>query len=433
MRIQAIPATSNSQGNRRRAHRAVRTRLRWRSITTFCPVGAAWFDGARYPAGLGVVSTVTGDGDEPERTQRRLRRAWMAPMRAMTRILNGDELPPASVATAGGPADPVIDCAVYVDGHRQPGKLPYPDAAEGIRDKGGFVWLELHQPDEAGFAPIARTFGLHELAAEQAVVVGHRPKIERYADLTLFALRTTRYVEHQELTETSEVVESGEVLIFVGGWFVITVRHGAQDVLAGVRADLEQRPDLLRHGPWSVAHAVCDTLVDSYLDVAIAVETDIEDLEELVFSRDARSRIANIYQLKRELMEFRRAVAPLQRPLARLIDDDGVLSTGIRRYFRDVNDHLIRTIERVMAHDELLNSILQARLAQVSVDQNNDMRKIAAWAAIAATQTAIAGIYGMNFAYMPELGTRYGYPIILGVMLVSAVALYRLFRRSGWL
>jgi magnesium transporter len=132
-------------------------------------------------------------------------------------------------------------------------------------------------------------------------------------------------------------------------------------------------------------------------------------------------------------MEFRRAVAPLQRPLARLIDDEDVLPHEIRRYFRDVNDHLIRTVERVTAHDELLNSILQARLAQVSVDQNNDMRKIAAWAAIAATQTAIAGIYGMNFTYMPELRMRYAYPVVLAVMLVTAVALYRMFRRSGWL
>jgi magnesium transporter len=374
------------------------------------------------------------DGGEGEQGERKLKRAWTVPVRAVTRILNAGDLPPPAAAPAArGPGGAVVDCALYVDGHRRAGELPYADAVEGVRGEGGFVWLELHEPDEAGFTPVARTFGLHELAAEQAVTIGHRPKIERYADVVLFALRSTHYVEHHELTETSEVVESGEVLIFVGERFVITVRHGAPDVLGNVRANLEQRPDLLRQGPWSVAHAVCDRLVDSYLDVAIAVETDIEDLEELVFSRDARSRIANIYHLKRELMEFRRAVAPLQRPLAGLIDDKDLLPEEIRRYFRDVSDHLIRTVERVTAHDELLNSILQARLTQVTVDQNNDMRKIAAWAAIAATQTAIAGIYGMNFTYMPELQMRYAYPVVLAVMLVTAVALYRLFRRSGWL
>jgi magnesium transporter len=374
------------------------------------------------------------DGGEGPRYRRRLARAWTAPVRAVTRILNtGDESPSQAAAAARGPDEAVIDCAVYVDGHRRPGTPRYADAVADVRREGGFVWLELHEPDEGGFAPVARTFGLDELAAEQAITFRHRPKIDRYADVVVFALRTTRYVEHQELTETSEVVESGEVLIFVGEWFVITVRHGAPDLLGEVRAGLEQRPDLLRQGPWSVAHAVCDRLVDSYLGVAVAVETDIDELEELVFSRDAGSRIANIYQLKRELMEFRRAVAPLQRPLAGLIEDPQLLPNEIRRHFRDVNDHLLRTVERVTAHDELLNSILQARLAQVSVDQNNDMRKIAAWAAIAATQTAIAGIYGMNFTYMPELRMRYAYPIVLAVMLATAVALYRMFRRSGWL
>jgi magnesium transporter len=214
---------------------------------------------------------------------------------------------------------------------------------------------------------------------------------------------------------------------------VITVRHGAPGALAPVRAKLEERRDLLVQGPWAVAYAVCDRMVDSYVEVANLVEEDLDAVEEQVFSRHSRGQIAHIYQLKRELVEFRRAVAPLQRPMAALIDDKELVPKEVRRYFREVYDHLLRTVERIATYDDLLNSILQARLAQVTVDQNNDMRKIAAWAAIAAVQTVIAGIYGMNFTYMPELGTRWGYPAVLALMLVSAVVMYRYYRRSGWL
>jgi magnesium transporter len=201
-----------------------------------------------------------------------------------------------------------------------------------------------------------------------------------------------------------------------------------------VRTELEAQPDQLSRGPWAVAHAVCDRLVDGYLDVSAALEADLDALEEHVFAPQAGGgRIAHIYQVKRELIEFKRAVAPLQRPMAAIIDDRTLVPKEIRRYFRDVNDHLLRVVERIAAYDDLLTSVLQARLAQVTMAQNNDMRKIAAWAAIAATQTAIAGIYGMNFDFLPELQWRYGYPGVLLFMLGCAVALYRVFRRSGWL
>jgi magnesium transporter len=200
-----------------------------------------------------------------------------------------------------------------------------------------------------------------------------------------------------------------------------------------VRTDLEGEPHRLAVGPWAVVYAICDRLVDSYLDVSASIEVDIDALEEQVFAPHGSSRIAQIYQLKRELMEFKRAGAPLQRPMAALVEDKSVMPKEIRRYMRDVSSQLLRVADRIAAYDDLLNSILQARLAQVTVDQNNDMRKIASWAAIAATQTAIAGIYGMNFKYMPELQTRYGYPVVLTLMLGAAVVLYRMFRRSGWL
>jgi magnesium transporter len=204
--------------------------------------------------------------------------------------------------------------------------------------------------------------------------------------------------------------------------------------LGPIRADLESKPELLSLGPWSVVYAILDRIVDNYLAVAARVEEDIDAIEVNVFSKQVHGRIARIYQLKRELVEFKRAVVPLQRPLTALVDGrSGGMPTDVMRYFRDVNDHLVRTVEQVVSYDDLLNSILQARLAQVTVDQNNDMRKIASWAAIAAMQTAIAGIYGMNFVNMPELRWKYGYPIIMLVMFGSAIALYRLFRRSGWL
>jgi magnesium transporter len=204
--------------------------------------------------------------------------------------------------------------------------------------------------------------------------------------------------------------------------------------LAPVRADLEGKRELLERGPWAVAYAVYDSVVDGLVDVAAEIEEDIAAVEDSVFARHSSGRIQRIYQLKRELMEFKRAVIPLQRPLAGLATGQLVeVPKEIRKYFRDVNDHLARTVEQVLYFDDLLNSILAARLAQVSVDQNNDMRKIAAWAGIAAVWTSIAGIYGMNFDFMPELRWRYGYPAVLIVMIGITLVLYRAFRRSGWL
>ena len=244
---------------------------------------------------------------------------------------------------------------------------------------------------------------------------------------------TARYVEHAELNEWSEVVETGHILLFIGERFVITVRHGAPGALSQVRADLEKRRAFLALGPWSVAHAVCDRLVNTYVEVADAVEDDVDDLEEAVFARKRSEHIAHIYQLKRELVEFRRAVVPLQRPLQALLEDKGELPAGLRRYFKAVEGHLGRAVDQINTQDELLNTVLQARLAQLTVDQNNDMRKIAAWAAIAAVETVIVGIYGMNFEHMPELGWRYGYYGVLVVMALAGFGTYRILRRSGWL
>jgi magnesium transporter len=296
------------------------------------------------------------------------------------------------------------------------------------------VWLGLHEPDPTTMGAVAHTFGLHELIVRQATTDGHRPAAVRHGDLTQLVLRTARYVEHDALTDSSEVVDTGDVMVLIGPAFVITVRHGAAGALGEVRAGLEQRRDLLSGGPWSVAYAVCSRMVDGYLEVAGHVEHDLELLEERAFTVDRKPDIAHIYQLKRELVEFKRAVLPLQAPLLRLLEQDrDAVPEPLHPYFADAAGRLSRAVERVASFDDLLNSILQARLAQVAVDQNNDMRKIASWAAIAAVQTAIAGIYGMNFEAMPELHWTYGYPAALLTMAAASVTLHRRFRKVGWL
>jgi magnesium transporter len=366
---------------------------------------------------------------------RSLSRAWTAPVRAMNRILG---------ATDGRTDDPgrgdrvssVVDCGVYVDGKREPGDFT-PD--EALREAGSrenaFVWLGLHEPSLDEMTAIAHTYGLHELAVEDAVKAEQRPKLEQFGNVHFLVLRTARYVPHSELTETSQVVETGQMMLFIGERFVITVRHGDASRLAPVRADLEAgRASLLEQGPWAVAYAVTDRVVDLYLEVADQIEADLDLIEESVFSREGGIRVQQIYQMKRELVEFRRAVVPLQRPLATITATQSrLVPKEIRRYFRDVQDHLTRTVEQVASYDDLLNSILQARLAQVTVDQNNDMRKIASWAGISAVWTAFAGIYGMNFEHMPELKWTFSYPVLWTLLLGISVFLYRAFRRNGWL
>jgi magnesium transporter len=362
-------------------------------------------------------------------------RAWSRPVQAVSRILSADAARPAPQPAGAAGGSGIVDCAVYVDGVRQPGAWSPVEALDQVRDRpGAFVWLGLHEPGQAEMVGIASAYGLHELAVEDAVKAEQRPKLERFGDVSFLVLRTARYVEHGELTETSEVVETGQVMLFIGPCFVISVRHGDACRLSPVRTDLEGRKDLLAQGPWAVAYAITDRIVDLYMEVADQIETDLDVLETEVFDRETRGRIQRIYQMKRELVEFRRTVGPLQRPLMTLTaQTNREVSKEIRRYFRDVQDHLTRTVEQVSSYDDLLNSILQARLAQVTVEQNNDMRKIAAWAGIAAVWTAGAGIYGMNFRYMPELQWKFGYPGLMAVLLAITVGLYRWFRRNGWL
>ncbi|WP_328337855.1 magnesium and cobalt transport protein CorA [Streptomyces violaceus] len=330
----------------------------------------------------------------------------------------------------------VVNCVTYRDGVRAPARGDLVDVVERVRKRReGFVWLGLHEPTNQEFAGIAELFDLHPLAVEDAVEAHQRPKLERYGE-TLFAVfKTVCYVEHEELTATSEVVNTGEIMVFVGEDFVITVRHGRHGSLGPLREELESDPGQLAKGPSAVLHAIADHVVDDYLTVTDSMQADIDQVETDVFAETgARVDPGRIYQLKRELLELKRAVVPLSRPLEDLATRPiRAVDPEIQAYFRDVSDHLLRAKEQIAAFDELLNSILQAHLAQVTVAQNEDMRKITAWAAIIAVPTMVCGVYGMNFEHMPELHWRYGYGMVIGVISVACVTLYRAFRRSGWL
>ncbi|WP_238429035.1 magnesium and cobalt transport protein CorA [Frankia nepalensis] len=337
-----------------------------------------------------------------------------------------------------GTRDSVVACGVYRRGERDPHPRGFDAALRSARaGRDGFVWLGLYEPSEDDLAAVAATFGLHPLAVEDATQRHERPKLERYDDTLFAVLKTIRYVDHQKVSATSEIVETGQIMLFVGRDFVITIRHGAHGELQTLRARLEARPHLLARGPAIVLHAVADHIVDDYLKVADLIQRDIDALENAVFDHRTRFPDAGaVYQLKREVVEFKHAVLPLATPLRTLADPDGdvgPIPPEVRSYFRDVEDHVHRVTERVAGFDDLLGSLLQATLAQVSVAQNQDMRKISAWVAIAAVPTATAGIYGMNFDHMPELRQEWGYPAVLTFMVTACVVLYHAFKRNGWL
>ncbi|KRF24935.1 magnesium/cobalt transporter CorA [Phycicoccus sp. Soil803] len=325
----------------------------------------------------------------------------------------------------------IVDQAIYRQGQRLPcGDLS--DALEDLRggdDPHAFLWIGLKNPTDAEFDLVNDELKLHPLAVEDAVKGNQRPKVELYDNTIFVVMKTLRYIE-----ETSDV-ETGEVMLFVGDRFVVTVRRGEANPLAGVRHNLEGNVDTLRHGAIAVVHAVMDSIVDNYVSIDAELQKDLEDIEASVFTGANRVSSATIYRLKREVLEFRRAAVPLAAPLKMLHDGSRspLPQKEVRLLFRDVADHLLRVIDHVESYDRLLTDILNAHLAQISVQQNSDMRKISAWVAIAAVPTMIAGIYGMNFENMPELKWHYGYYIVVAIMAAACLGLYRAFRKSGWL
>ncbi|MFD0368171.1 magnesium and cobalt transport protein CorA [Streptomyces sp. NPDC059071] len=333
----------------------------------------------------------------------------------------------------------VVNCVGYHDGRRLPDAGGVAETVRHLRKhggRGGFVWLGLHEPSEREFEGVAELFDLHPLAVEDAVHAHQRPKLEQYGDVLFAVFKTVTYVEHEQLTATSEVVDTGEIMVFTGPDFVVTVRHGRHGSLGPLREALEASPEQLQQGPSSVLHAIADQVVDDYLAVVDAVQNDIEQVETEVFAPRTKTPPdpGRIYQLKRELLELKRATVPLARPLEALISrPPAVVDPAIQPYFRDVSDHLARVTEQINGFDVLIDSILQAHLAQVTVAQNEDMRKITAWAAIIAVPTMVCGVYGMNFEHMPELKWRFGYPLVLVVMAAACVVIHRGFKRNGWL
>src|ERR1700694_4278993 len=308
----------------------------------------------------------------------------------------------------------MVDCGIYCEGRRLPGKYTHAAALNKVHDleregKEAFVWIGLHEPDEHQMQAVADVFCLHELAVEDAVHAHQRPKLERYDQTLFMVLKTVNYVEHVSVSLAREIVETGEIMIFVGPDFVVTVRHGEHSGLATVAKHLEACPALLKLGPYAVVHAIADHVVDSYLDVTDRVETDIDTMEEDIFSPLTETKIECISLLKRE-----RLTLALQRMST---DHNDLISIEVRRYLRDVLDHNILASDRITSYDELLGSLVEAALGKVAMQQNVDMRKISAWVGMAAVPTAIAGIYGMNFDHMPELHLAWGYPAVLGLML----------------
>ena len=331
----------------------------------------------------------------------------------------------------------VVDCAVYVDGERLPGRFAHERALAEVRRRGeGFVWIGLHEPDEEQITGIADVFGLHELAVEDAVHAHQRPKLERYDDTLFMVLKTVRYcgAPSSATTAAQEVVATGEVMVFLGRDFVITVRHGDHSGLQDVRRRLEADPEQLALGPSTVLHAIADHVVDGYLAVTEAVEDDIEELEREVFTPRSAPDAERIYGMKREVLELRRAVVPLGGPLRKLTEGySAIVPHEVRSYFRDVDDHLVTVTERIASFNELLTTLVDAALAKITMQQNGDMRKITSYAAMISVPTMVAGIYGMNFKNMPELEWHYGYPVIMALTAVACLLLFRVFRRNQWL
>jgi magnesium transporter len=324
----------------------------------------------------------------------------------------------------------IVDSALYRSGERHRVDLD-PGVLARIHDECGaddFVWVGLHEPDAEELASVAAVFGLHHLAVEDALTRRQRPKVESYDDMLFLVVKTLWYVDERD------EVGTGQVAMFLGRGFVVTVRQGSGVELASVRHDLEARPHLLAHGPTAVVYSVCDRIVDGYETVAAELDNDVAEVEESVFSPHRTRDAQRIYVLKREIAEVRRAVHPLREPMHRFAATAyPFLHAESAPFFRDIDDHVTRVGEAVDTLDVLLSTAFEAHNTRIQVQQNEDMRKISAWVAIAGVCTLVAGVYGMNFTHMPELGWRLGYPWAMGLMVGLSVLLWRVFKRSGWL
>jgi magnesium transporter len=322
----------------------------------------------------------------------------------------------------------IVDSALYQNGNRVAGPSDISDLVDIARTSGGFVWLGLAEPTQGEFEHVVGELNFHPLAVEDAVHAQQRPKIEEYEGLTFFTLKTVFY------NESNSAISTGELICFVEKEFIVIVRHGEGTPLVTVRHELEAKPEFLKLGSFAVLHAVVDRVIDEYTLIATELEYDVINLETKVFSGKRQTFSQEIYFLKRELIEYRHAIEPLVIPLQKLLSETYTHTPEILKpFFRDTLDHLLRACEHASGMDSLLTTALQADLAHVQVRQNEDVRRISAWVALAAGPTMVAGIYGMNFKFMPELSWKYGYPLVLGVVAsLSAYLLYK-FKKADWL
>lgn len=320
----------------------------------------------------------------------------------------------------------VVDCAEYCEGKRV-ANVAIENVREVLKNPDRFIWIGLHEPDQAMLKTIQHEFSLHELAIEDALRAHQRPKIEAYGDTLFIVLRTVHLLENR--------VEFGESHIFLGSNFIVTVRHGHSSGYAEVRARCESTPEMLRKGPAFALYALMDAIVDHYFPVIEFLQEEVTDMEEKIFHEKYRRDVTTrIYRLKRQLMDVKRAVSPLIDMCNRLLRFDlKVIDDAARPYFRDVYDHTIRINEMLDSSRELLSTALEANLSMISISQSEVSKRFAGWAALIGIPTMIAGIYGMNFQFMPELTWRWGYPLVLVVTTVICVVLYIRFKKSGWL
>ncbi|NYH55311.1 MULTISPECIES: magnesium/cobalt transporter CorA [Nocardiopsis] len=323
----------------------------------------------------------------------------------------------------------ITDKAIYHHGQWQDIEGDISDTFDRAREDEDdcFVWIGLHEPTEGEFSLIEEELTLHPLAVEDALTAHQRPKMERYGETLFVVVKTLSY------REATSDVEVGEVMLFLGEDFVVSVRHGAADPFGRVRERLEAEPALLAAGPAAVLYGVCDEIVDHYGVVVHQIESDIIELERVVFRPRGADVTEDIHHLKREVLEFRSAESPLIPVLQEITKGRIHRFEHTREYFRDVLDHLLRVNDGVGDHNELLTSALTAHLALLGKQQNEDVRKISSWAAVIAIPTMIAGFYGMNFDHMPELHWLFGYPIVMGVMVGASALAYHRLRRNGWL
>jgi magnesium transporter len=322
----------------------------------------------------------------------------------------------------------IVDSALYQNGIRVKDAGDISDFVDEARKDGGFVWVGLASPTQEEFDHIVGELNFHPLAVEDAVTAQQRPKIEEYGELTFFVLKTVFY------NESRSEITTGELICFVDPHFIVIVRHGEGSPLASVRHEIEAKPDFLNQGPFAVLHAVVDRVIDEYTNIAAELENDVIQLENKVFGGTRQTFSQDIYFLKREIIEYRHAIEPLILPLQKLVSETYQQTPDpLKPFFRDTLDHLQRACEHASGMDSLLSSALQADLAHIQVRQNEDVRRISAWVALAAGPTMVAGIYGMNFDFMPELRWKFSYPILLIVITsLSGTLLYK-FRKAKWL